>query len=218
MEAQRGFTLAETLVAAAIAFVIGWQLLALAHALVLGTSHLDARLRARSAADRLEERLTGDAAGAWSVFVPPRDVFGGYNADGHELDFVTEDAAHRTFWWAYAYDGAAQRVTSYAYEPGGAPAPGETFDGIGAFAAHAHPITDLLEPRSEAYDPLFAGSTVTPIEVPFDWNPAARGGNGVVRVRLRGGGAARDALLAAGTAPTRFTVVVDYTPAPSPSP
>ena len=218
MEAQRGFTLAETLVAAAIAFVIGWQLLAFAHALVLGASHLDARLRARSAADRLEERLAGDAGGAWSVFVPPRDVFGVRNADGHEVDFVTEDAAHRTFWWAYGYDGATQRVTAYAYAPGGVPEAGETYDGIGAFAAHAHPVTDLLQPASEIYDPLFAGTTVGPIVVPFGWSSAAAGGNGLVRVRLRGGGVARDALLAAGTAPTRFTVVVEYTPAPSPTP
>jgi hypothetical protein len=218
MEAQRGFTLAETLVAAAIAFVIGWQLLGLAHVLVLGASHLDARLRAHSAADRLEERLTGDAGVAWSVFVPRRDVFGSPNADGHELDFVTEDAAHRTFWRAYGYDAAARRVTSYAYAPGGVPEAGETYDGIAAFAARAHPITDLFRPGNEVYDPLFAGSAVGPIVVPFGWSSAAAGGNGLVRVRLRGGGVARDALLAAGTAPTRFTVVVEYTPAPSPTP
>jgi type II secretory pathway pseudopilin PulG len=196
VEAQRGFSLIELLVAAAIAFVIGWQLLALTHTTILGADRLDARLRAQGAVDRLEERLAGDAATAWSVFVPPRALDGTNNSDGHEIDFVTEDAAHRSFWWAYSYDAAAARVTNYAYVPGGARVAGETYEGVTVFAAGVHPISDLRRPQSEAYDPLFANATVTPVAVPFGWNPQAVGGNHLVIV------------------PSRFTIVVDYTPAP----
>ncbi len=216
MGAQRGFSLLELLVAAAIAFVVGWQLLGLAHAVVLGAGRLDDRQRSRSAVDRLEERLASEAVSAWSVFVPPTDLGGKANADGHEIDFVTEDGGHRVYWWAYGYDAALKRVTYYAFAPGGPAIAGQTYEDIDSFAARSHPITDLVKPASDAYDPLFAAAALTAVAVPYGWNPAAAGGNGLVRVRLTGYGTRRDALLASGTAPSRFTIVVDYTPAPSP--
>ncbi|HKU82094.1 MAG TPA: hypothetical protein VJP76_07980 [Candidatus Tumulicola sp.] len=206
----------ETLVAAAIAFVVGWQLLQLTHAAVLAAAHLDQRVRARSAAGALEERLAADAAGAWSAFVPSADVLGHPNEDGHEIDFVTEDAAHRSFWWAYAYDAAAGRVTHYTYAPGRAAVAGETYDGIDAFAVREHSIADLAKPGSEIYDALFAADALVPVDVPYGWNPAATGGNHLVHVRLRGGNAVADTVLASADAPTHFTVVVRYTPAPAP--
>ncbi|MEO6835186.1 MAG: prepilin-type N-terminal cleavage/methylation domain-containing protein [Candidatus Tumulicola sp.] len=216
MEGQRGFSLVEILVASAIAFILGWQLLALAHATVFGAAHLDQRLRARSAAEQLEERLESDAASAWSIFVPDNDVTGANNGDGHELDFVTENASHHSFWWAYDYDAATQRVTKYAYAPGNPPVAGDAYDGLTAFEARAHPITDLAKPSNAAYDLLFAGADVTAVEVPYGWNPAAAGGNRLVRVRLAASGVNRVALLASATAPSHFTIVVDYTPAPAP--
>ena len=219
MEGQRGFSLIELLVAAAIAFVVGWQLLALIHTTVLGSKRLDAALRAHSAADRLEERLADDADTAWSVFVPRTALDGSDNRDGHEVDFVTEDGSHRSYWWAYVYDARASRVTNYAYTPGGTRMTGETYDGIDVFAAVVHPITDLAQPSSPAFDPLFASVSVAPVDVPFGLGPDAIGGNHLVRVQCAGGGVRRDALLSAGTAPSRFTVVVEYTPAaPTPTP
>jgi hypothetical protein len=202
------------MIAAAIALAIGWQLLALTHATIFSAAHLDRRLRARSAADRLEERLASDAATAWSIFVPNTDVNGTNNADGHELDFVTEDASHRSFWWAYGYDATAKDVTRYAYAPGSAPVSGETYDDIDGLVARAHPITDLAKPASDAYDPLFAGISVSAVDVDFGWNAAAAGGNHLVRVRLTGSGIDRTMSLASATAPSHFTVVVKYTPPP----
>jgi hypothetical protein len=206
------------MIAAAIALVVGWQLLALTHATIFNAAHLDQRLRVRSAADRLEERLTSDAASAWSIFVPSDDVNGTNNRDGHELDFVTQDASHRTFWWAYAYDGSVKRVTRYAYAPGSPPVSGETYDGVDDLVARTYPITDLTNPASEAYDPLFAGVTVDAVDVDYGWNAAAVGGNHLVRVALTGNGVDRTMLLASATAPTHFTVLVKYTPPPATAP
>ncbi len=215
VDAERGFSLIETIVAAAIALLLGLQLLAMTHAAVLGARHLDERLRARDSADRLEERLIADAASAWSVFVPAADVHGERNADGHEVDFVTEDGAHAPSWWAYAFDAGSQRVTRYAYVPGGPVLSGDRYDDLAGLSAQTHPISDLGRRASGVYDPLFAGASAPNVEVTFGWNPAATGGNRVAAVRVTGDGIDRTLLLSAATAPSRFTVVVKYTPAPA---
>ena len=214
MELQRGFSLVETIVASAIAFIAGSLLVWLAHATVFQASHLDARLNAAGAADRLAERLQTDASSAWSVFVPSTDVLGNANADGHELDFVTEDASHSTYWWAYRFDGARQRVTVYAYKPGSPAVAGYVYAAITGLRAEKHAITDVSNAASNAYDPLFAGATITPVDVDYDWSTQAPGGNHLVRVAITGTGIQRSLLLVSGTAPTHFTVIVDYTPPP----
>ncbi|HEY1977055.1 MAG TPA: hypothetical protein VGG89_10940 [Candidatus Baltobacteraceae bacterium] len=214
VEAQRGFSLAEIIVASAIAFTIGALLVWMAHATVLAAAHMDTRLSARSTFDRLAERLTADASSAWSVFVPARDVLGNANADGHELDFVSEDASHRSYWWAYDFDARASQVTVYAYAPGTTASAGDVYSGIGALAAETHALTDLANASSDIYDPLFANDALTPVDVPFEWGGSAAGGNHLVRLRVTAEGVDRTMLLATATAPTHFTVVVDYTPPP----
>jgi type II secretory pathway pseudopilin PulG len=214
VNAQRGFSLVEVLVASAIAFALGWALLSLLHVTSFAATRMDARLRARDGAARLTERLESDAGGAWSVFVPPQDVAGASNADGHELDFVTEDASHRSYWWAYGYDAASSRVTAFAYAPGAAPVSGETFDGIASFSARQYALSALAKPASRIYDPLFAGAQFAPVDVVLPWGAPAAGGNRLVRVHLGALGSDRTLTLASATAPTHFTVIVDYTPAP----
>jgi hypothetical protein len=208
--------LIEVLVAAAVAFVLTWLLVRLCGQSIFAAAHLDARLNGRSATDRLAERMESDAAGAWSIFVPASDVFGASNADAHELDFTSEDASHHTYWWAYGYAPATQRVTVYAYTPGSAPLAGDEFDAITGFGAESHPVTDLSNPRSDIYDALFAGTTVTPVDFDFGWGQgAATGGNRLTRVQLEAAGVDRTLLLSSATAPTHFTVVVDYTSPPA---
>jgi prepilin-type N-terminal cleavage/methylation domain-containing protein len=214
VKAQRGFTLLEMLVAAAIGSILGALLVWLVHATAFSSAHLDARLAARSAVERLAERLRSDAASAWTVFVPAQDVFGANNADGHELDFASQDAARQTHWWAYAFNAAARQVTVYAYAPGGAPSAGDVYDGITGFTAQTHPISDVANPASTIYDPLFAGAAAAPIDVDFGWSALAVGGNHLVRADVSAAGIDRRVLLASGTAPTHFTIVVTYTPPP----
>jgi hypothetical protein len=211
--------LIEILVAAAVAFVLTWLLVRLAGQTIFAAAHLDARLAARSSTDRLAERLESDAAGAWSIFVPATDVFGAGNGDAHELDFTTQDASHRTYWWAYGYAAASQRVTVYAYSLGSPPIAGDVFDGITGFGAESHPVTDIADANSDVNDALFAGASVAPVDFDFGWSQgAASGGNRLTRVRLEAAGVDRAILLSSATAPTHFTVVVEYTPAPTTPP
>ena len=204
----------ELSVATAIALMVGWLLLGVARTTIFGAAHLDHRLQARTSIDRLEERLTSDAATAWSIFVPARDVNGAANGDGHELDFVTEDASHRSYWWSYTFDPRAQCITRYAYAPGSPPIAGDTYGDVNGMIAQTFAITDLARPGSDAYDPLFAGMTVRAVDVDYGWGSAAAGGNHVVRVRVRGLGVDRTTFLASATAPSHFTIVVKYTPPP----
>jgi hypothetical protein len=210
--------LVEVLVASAIAFVLMAALVATMHATIFGTAHLDARLAARSATDRLAERLESDAASAWSIFVPATDVLGSTNTDGHELDFVTEDASHRTYWWAYTFDESTQRVTVYAYAPGGAPVAGDTFEGVTISGTKTFAVSELANPSSAIYDPLFAGANAAPVGFDYGWDSQAAGGNRLTRVHVAATGVDRTLLLASATAPTHFTVVIDYTPAPTATP
>lgn len=214
MESQRGFSLVETIVAAAIAVLLGLQLVAMTHATVFGAQRLDERLRSRTSADRLEERLVADASTAWSIFVPSAGVDGRRNADGHEIDFVTEDGSHAPSWWAYAFDAASDRVTRYAYVPGKTAIAGEHYDDVTGLSARTHPVSDVGRRSSDVYDPLFAAASVPDVTVDFGWNPAATGGNQLVDVRVTGAGIKRRLVLSPATAPSRFTVVVNYTPAP----
>ncbi len=211
---QRGFSLVEVLVATAIAFVVGWLLLRLTGGTMAAAARGSSRLAGGSAASRLSERLTAEAASAWSVFVPPADALGNDNADGHELDFAGEDAGHRQWCHAYAFDAATGRVAAYAYLPGGAAASGETFDGIASLHAKVFPIAALWNAGGELYDPLFAGSSASDVAYDFGWNPMAAGGNRLVRVALKADGANGELVLSSATAPTHFTVVIEYTPAP----
>ncbi|HTX59114.1 MAG TPA: hypothetical protein VMH02_05500 [Verrucomicrobiae bacterium] len=211
--------LAEVLVAAAIAFVLTWALVDIGHDAVFTAAHLDARLSARGTTDRLAERLESDAASAWSVFVPSDDVLGNANADGHELDFVTEDGAHATYWWAYDFSVAAQTVTAYSYVPGGAANAGDVYAGITGFSATMHAVTDVGDASSAIYDPLLAATAATPVAFDYGFaQSAALGGNRIALVRMSAPGIDRALPLATQTAPTHFTVVVRYTPAPTATP
>jgi prepilin-type N-terminal cleavage/methylation domain-containing protein len=215
VRAQGGFTLLEVAIASSIAVVLAAASIASIHTVVRGAATTARSVRAISAANALQARLIESAAIAWSVFVPRVDVRGNGNADGHEVDFVTQDATRRSFWWAYAFDRSQKLVTQYAYVPGGAVRAGTTYDGIDNFDAAPYPLSAIAVPSSPGFDPLFARATVHDVVVPFEWTPQAPGGNGLVRVAFDGPGVRRNVALAPVTAPTRFTVVLTYTPAPS---
>ncbi|MDE2481281.1 MAG: type II secretion system protein [bacterium] len=215
---ERGFTLIETVVGAAIACVVIWSLLALVTRTRAASERLSARADAQSRANRLEERLESEASSAWAVFIPARDVLGADDADGHELDLFTEDASHRPSAWAYRYDTSSHRLARYAYAPGIAPVETESLGSYDAFAAHGtFSPSALADASSAAYDPLFATASVPFVTHAFAEFPGALGGNGIVTVALRAPGVERTLTLASATAPSAFTIVLRYTPSPAPS-
>lgn len=210
-ESQAGFTLVELVVGAAIAAVVIGGLVLAASRLTLTTAALDTRVQSISASERLVERLTAEAASAWAVYVPATDVNGNANADGHEVDFFSEDGAHRAYSWAYTFDANQKRVTRYAFASGAAPSAGEEIGPIDAFAATTVAVTQV-----GPIDPLFAGAIASPVSYAFDAAPSAVGGNALVQLQISASGVDRRELLASGTAPTTFTVIVNYTPSPAP--
>ncbi len=211
---ERGFTLIETLVSTAIAVaVIGIALLLFVR-LATAASVASAALQSRSQADRLLDRLHDDAGDAWSLSVPPLDAFGAANSDGHELEFAAVDGAGQAHAWAYVFDAAQHTVTRYALASGAPPVPGEQFSNATTFAAQAASVTALFDPNQALYDPLLAASSATAVAMPSS-DGVGSGGNGLIAVHLAmDDGSTFDDVLAGATAPTHFSVIVNYTPAP----
>jgi prepilin-type N-terminal cleavage/methylation domain-containing protein len=216
MERQAGFTLIETLVSAAIAAIMLWGLVVLADRMVSAAGAANRRVVASANAGRLVERLSSEAASSLAVYVAPTDVLGQSNSDGHELDFYTQDGAHRSYAWAYTFNSATQTLTRYTLSAADAPLAGDTLTDIDRFSATAATVTQLGTPASGAFDPLFAGVNATDVPYSFATMPNAIGGNRLVVVQLVASGVDRSVVLATQDAPTAFTVVVNYTPSPPP--
>ncbi len=200
MDRQAGFTLIETLIGAAISVLLVWGVLVFADRMVAWANAANQRVNAVAGADRLVERMSSEAASSMAVYVPATDALGASNSNGHEVDFFTEDGAHRTYGWAYSFSPAAKTVTRYTLNPGNPAIAGDTLVDIDTFSASALSVTQLA-----SYDPLFAGASAS--DVP---------GNRLVAVQITASGVDRSVLLASADAPTAFTVVVTYTASPAP--
>lgn len=212
---QRGFTLVEILVSTAIAVTIGLALAVFVHAVAGWGVRTAAATNAQAALDGLTERWYAQSATAWSVFTPATDVLKTSNADGHEFDIATVDSQRRPLFRAYRYDAAAHTLTEYAYaSPGSAPITGNAVANVSAFEAHTYPASALADAASPAYDPLFAGAHVENADVAVGLGPEALGGNRITRIRIASEREDRTVVLSSETAPSSFTVVLTYTPAP----
>jgi Tfp pilus assembly protein PilV len=192
MNREAGFTLLETLIAAAIGVTMVWGLLVFANRLIAWGNAANQRVNAVANAGRLVERMSSEAASALAVYVP---------AGSNEVDFFAEDGAHRTYTWSYIFDAATSSVTSR----------GEVYTDIDSFSA-----TPLTVGQLGTYDPLFATASATDVPFTFSAMPGAVGGNRLVAVQITASGVDRSVLLASADAPTAFTVVVTYTPSPAP--
>ncbi len=216
--AESGFTLVETIVGAAVAFFVIWTLVAIANRSVTAAAHLHAMMSGENAAARLTERLGSESASAWAVWVPGRDVVGDNDADGHEVDLFAEDGAHRAHAWAYRYDAQTHLLTRYAYAPGVPAQPGEIMGYFDSFRAVMGDPGALGDPSNrDWYDPLLAGVSAPLVHYAFASMPSAQGGNGLVNVSLSASGVEQSIIITGAAAPTTFTIVLPYTPAPIPA-
>lgn len=113
---------------------------------------------------------------------------------------------------AYLYDPHVLTVTRYDAAAGSAPLAGVTASQITAFSAHAYPASAIAQTSSPLYDSLLSNIAVTPVSYALPDGSVA--GNGLVQVTITGAGTSESEVLSTTLAPTQFTVVVQYTPAP----
>ncbi|MHB8140847.1 MAG: prepilin-type N-terminal cleavage/methylation domain-containing protein [Vulcanimicrobiaceae bacterium] len=220
MQRERGFSLVEVLVAAGCALLVLVGLAQLATVWMGSAARADRRVQAVAAVDQFLERWSRESAGAWSIFVPSNDVLGRANADGHEFDLYTQDSLGRGAFTAYRYDAAAQTLTRYVYAaPGSAPnIDGDVAHDITAFAARSVRAASVAQPTAPGFDPLFAADTITDVSYDLGLGSTVTGGNALLLAHISADGADDTVALASGTAPTQITVVIPYTPAPTPTP
>lgn len=208
---EAGFTLLEVLVALAIAVLLGGLLLRTSISALHWTALQSQRVHEHAQIGELVDRLESEEDSAWAIFTP--------YADGHEVDFFTRDGQNQPYFWAYTYDADAQTLTRSIYSTlGGARLTDIIYTGITAFYAHTYPLTALQDPSSKIYSPLYAGATLTPGSVAFFPGSEVAGGNQITYVRIDGPTLARELQLSTQTAPSGFTVVLQYTPAPTATP
>ena len=124
---QRGYSVPELLVAMVLLLSIGFATLGVVHAFALALADRSTAESGSLALDRELDRMRADAASAYAIFVPNRDVFGNPNATGadtatpgagHEVDFYTKSDRAVESYWAYVYDAKAQTLQRYDYVPG----------------------------------------------------------------------------------------------------
>jgi len=218
---QRGFSLLETVAAVAVVTVIGLFVLSAIAQTLHWNAALAQRRSAQMAMGLLADRLEAEEDSAWAIFTPPLDVSGSSNADGHEVDFFFRDAQNRAHFTAYSYDKTEHRIQRMLYaNPGGAPvADGPPVSGIDEFFARTYAVTALQDPGSLVYSDLYRSAELHPAQVRFDpTQPWLAGGNQITYVRLGSAQSIRELQLSTQTAPSGFTIVLRYTPAPSSTP
>lgn len=211
-----GFSLVESTVAIGIAVVVSLALFFSLRNFLQWNALLNERDREHTAIAAFVDRSQAEADSAWAIFTPPADVNGRANDDGHELDFFTRDGSNHDYFWAYTYDNISRTLQRYVYASPGSPAQpdGAPIAGVASFIARTYPVTELQNPASPIYSTLYANATLQAAAIHFGYGDAVAGGNQITYVRIDGESVTRTLELSTGTAPSGFTIVLHYTPAP----
>jgi len=212
---QRGFTLIEALFTAAGFVVLTVGLVMLFASFAQGAAKQAAQHVAGDAAWRTIASLERDAQTAIAIFIPANDVLGNANADGHEVDFYTKDAARAPFFAAYRFDAGKLTITRYTYAQPGTPAtPTGTPVAAAGFAATALLASALAQDPAVA--PLLGGYTPQDVAVQVGY-AGVTGGNALVSVNVVTTGNNLTVRLLPGVLPASFTIVGTSTPTPAPN-
>ena len=179
--------------------------------------------------------MRSDAATAFAVFVPTKDVFGNPNsAPAHEFDYYARAEDGSEAWWAYTFDAANGTIRRWDYQPGangaanlvgamdrqsGAIDPAASYPaitGVKSFAAHtleANELTASVNAFAPVISQLVGATGMTPAAEPVGFVPASNqartdlyGGNTTVEVSLTTAHGARTFHLATTAVPSGFTV------------
>ncbi|TAM73288.1 hypothetical protein EPN44_14250 [bacterium] len=170
-------------------------------------------------------QMDEEAASANAIFIPPTDVLGQSNADGHEFDvlLVVVDAAtksnHAQF-IAYRWDAASKTLQrwTYLHHPGNTPTQTSGFAvSATSFSAEYVPISQAPAKLSEA---AFLAS-VNPQDVALlnMGYPGVDAGNREVHIAIANAATAETDDLVQGNYATQVNYVVGtFTPTPGPCP
>jgi prepilin-type N-terminal cleavage/methylation domain-containing protein len=226
-----GFSLIEVLLAAALFVVVALSAFEMLRQLTSSVQHLSTRHLAYAGLERLSGQLRAEARSATAIWSSAPAAGSAY--DGCvQIDFYAADAGGPRFWSyrAFPNHAASDAVPPTALERVAANAPLAPCDRSVAGAivlgglASAPSVTTIapnaLAAHTDAYlqsaDSGFVAASVpatAPIPVGVldaSGNPIA-GGNAVLEVRLDTGDASRVLDLVAGTFPSGFTEVLQYT-------
>ncbi len=210
---ERGFTLIEVLVAAGLWIVLGGTLLFVMQGLLGAARTAFAQQHAYVALTQLIETLDAESSSALAIFVPPSDVLGANNGDGHELDFYSRDALRYGHFWAYRWDHTTGTLQRYTYSTPGSPAtPSDPpLGGVTGFTATRKLASSLGSAFAHGY-------VTRDVAVSFNY-PNVSGGNAIVAVTFADRRDSFSVELLPGTMTSGFAVVVaTFTPTPAPVP
>jgi type II secretory pathway pseudopilin PulG len=206
---ERGFTLVELLAASAIWIVICGALLYVVQTLLASARQIGDQQNAYIQLTHLTETWDAESSSAFAIFVPPGDVHGADNSDGHEVDFYSRDAAGAAHFWAYDWERTTSSLQRYTYAtPGGAAVASDpAIAGITAFSA-------VRRPASAIQEPFLGGYVPRDVAVNFGY-PGVDGGNAITELTVSNARTTFTMKLLPGTMPSGFQVVVaSFTPAP----
>ena len=232
MKSQRGFTTLEALVALALCFAIALATFGVLRGLLDASSATASSTATGASIERLTDDLRSDAASAFAVFVPARDVMQRANDAGsaHEVDFYAETGSGAPTFWAYYYDAAAHTLQRFDYDASGRRGEADRTNGaidtaarypvlhdVTSFTARTLEASDLVGPANlygNAIAPAFAGSAPQSLPVGFiGGGGSARadlyGGNTTVQVAIATTHASRTIHLSTEALPSGFTVRAD---------
>lgn len=224
---ERGFSLVEVLVAAALFALVALTAFAALRQALFDARRLGARHAALGALERLSAQLRAEARGATAIWVGASA--GGGRDDCDQLDFATADAGGPKFW---SYRRFPNHLAGDALPPdvlqrvaGTVPLaacaladPAETvLGGVRAFslarfdpsalAAHADPY--LAQPDSAFVKTVPADPRVPLGVQDADGKPIV-GGNTLTELRLDTADGSRALDLVPGTVPSGFTALLTY--------
>jgi prepilin-type N-terminal cleavage/methylation domain-containing protein len=230
LQRERGFTLIEILIAAAICLAIAVTSIGVIASLLRAARQSPSNAAGTMSFEQQIDALRSDAATSFAVFVPERDVHGNLNGGsghfGHEVDFYSKTDTGMPIFWAYDWDAQAKTLQRYDFDvvghvgeadrQTGAIAQADHYpptSGITSFSAQTLEATDLVGPKN-AYGsviaPLLTGTVPRALPVGYDVGPVTRtdlyGGNTTVQIELSTSHETRTVHLATGALPSGFTI------------
>ncbi|HEV3157245.1 MAG TPA: prepilin-type N-terminal cleavage/methylation domain-containing protein [Candidatus Baltobacteraceae bacterium] len=126
-EGEAGFSLLEIMVSLAIFSMIVAAGYAMLHDLQVEIAKTYDSPGGPASMEELSALMSDSADSSFAIFVPSKDVHGGNNSDGHEVDFYAQNGGTNigitapsfgpaNIFWAYVYDSAAHAVQRFDYD------------------------------------------------------------------------------------------------------